>query len=151
MISVSRRYGFPASHRLHSPDLSSAENARLYGKCNNPFGHGHDYILEITIAGEVDARTGLLLPISRLDELVNDKVLRLFAHRNINADVPQFRSLVPTTENVALVIADLLEKGWRAHFRDTSAHLQRVRVQETERNTFEVRLPRNPESLTVGT
>lgn len=155
MISVTRRYGFPASHRLHSPDLSSAENARLYGKCNNPFGHGHDYILEVTVAGEVDARTGLLLPISRLDQLVNDEVLRLFAHRNINTDVPQFRSLVPTTENVALVIAHLLEKRWHDHFRNTSTRLQRVHVQETGRNGFEVRLPAsshnplNQENLTV--
>jgi len=148
MISVTRRYRFSASHRLHSESLSPAENTRIYGKCNNPFGHGHDYILEITAAGQIDARTGLLLPIARLDRLVENEVLRLFTYRNINADIPQFASLVPTTENVALIIAELLQREWLTYFHDGNARLLRVHVQETGRNSFEVRLPAAIRNLT---
>lgn len=138
MTAITRRYHFAASHRLHSPALSTAENASLYGKCNNPFGHGHDYILEVTVAGELDAHSGLIVPVPRLDKLVDEKVLLLFAHRNINVDVPQFLRLVPTTENVALVIAGLLSESWDEYLGDTGARLARVHVQETDRNGFEV-------------
>ncbi len=138
MIAITRRYRFSASHRLHSRELSAAENTELYGKCNNPFGHGHDYVLEVTANGEIDALTGLLLPLAKLDRLVEQSVLRLFASRNINLDVPQFAQLVPTTENIALVIADLLEEHWDAYLGDTRAQLLRVHIQETDRNGFEV-------------
>src|ERR1700733_14104758 len=109
MISLTRRYHFPASHRLHSPRLSDAENARLYGKCNNPFGHGHDYVLELTVSGDLDQATGLLVPLALLDRFAAEKILRLFAYRNINVDVPQFASLVPTTENMVRVIGNLVD------------------------------------------
>ena len=141
MTTVTRRYRFSASHRLHSPELTAAENAELYGKCNNPFGHGHDYILEVTAAGEVDTLTGLMLPIDQLDSLVEKKVLELFASRNINLDVPQFANIVPTTENIALVIADLLEQHWNTYLGNTRARLERIHIQETDRNSFEVLLP----------
>ena len=140
MITLTRRYRFSASHRLHSPELTAAENAELYGKCNNPFGHGHDYILEITAAGEVDTFTGLILPVAKLDSLVEKIVLELFASRNINLDVPQFANLVPTTENIALVIARLLGEHWNAYLRNTRARLERIHIQETDRNSFEVLL-----------
>jgi len=141
MISLTRRYHFPASHRLHTPLLSEAENSRLYGKCNNPFGHGHDYILELTVSGELDPATGLLVPLVRLDQFVADKILRHFAYRNINLDVPQFASLVPTTENVALVIADLVKGAWRDSFGDLPIRASRVHIQETDRNGFEILIP----------
>ena len=140
MMTLTRRYRFSASHRLHSPELTAAENAELYGKCNNPFGHGHDYILEITAAGEVDTFTGLILPVAKLDSLVQKIVLELFASRNINLDVPQFANLVPTTENIALVIARLLGEHWNAYLRNTRARLERIHIQETDRNSFEVLL-----------
>jgi 6-pyruvoyltetrahydropterin/6-carboxytetrahydropterin synthase len=140
MISATRIYRFSASHRLHSPQLGEAENARLYGKCNNPFGHGHDYALEVTAAGRVDDATGLLFPVSKLDRLVGEKILQLFASRNMNLDVPQFAHLVPTTENVALVIAGLLQRHWKAYLGGHAAHLRRVHIQETDRNGFEVLL-----------
>ena len=140
MTTLTRRYRFSASHRLHSPELTAAENAELYGKCNNPFGHGHDYTLEVTAAGEVDTFTGLILPIDQLDSLVEKKVLELFASRNINLDVPQFANLVPTTENIALVIADLLEEHWSSYLGNTRARLERIHIQETDRNSFEVLL-----------
>ncbi len=141
MISLTRRYHFSASHRLHSPLISKAENSRLYGKCNNPFGHGHDYVLELTVSGEVDLATGLLVPLARLDGFVAEKILRQFAYRNINVDVPQFASLVPTTENVALVISELVSRDWRESFGDLPIRASRVQIQETERNGFEVLVP----------
>jgi 6-pyruvoyltetrahydropterin/6-carboxytetrahydropterin synthase len=135
MITLTRRYRFSASHRLHVPALAEARNAELFGKCNNPFGHGHDYLLSITVAGEVDEQTGLIVRTGDLDQLVDSQVIRLLAHRNLNTDVPQFAELVPTTENLALVIADLLEIAWPAGWPAT---LERVHVQETDRNGFEV-------------
>jgi 6-pyruvoyltetrahydropterin/6-carboxytetrahydropterin synthase len=141
MISTTRRYHFPASHRLHSPFLSEVENARLYGKCNNQFGHGHDYILELTVTGELDAVSGLLLPLALLDRFVAEKVLRLFAYRNINVDVPQFANLVPTTENVVRVIADLVSQHWAQSFGDLKIHVSKLHIQETDRNAFEMLLP----------
>ena len=109
MISVTRRYRFPASHRLHASHLTDAQNRELYGKCNNPYGHGHDYILEVAAMGEIDPESGLIVPTGHLDRLVTEQALRLFAYRYINIDVPAFRVLAPTTENVLLYIADLLE------------------------------------------
>ena len=138
MISLTRRYQFSASHRLHSSALTDEENASLYGKCNNPYGHGHDYTLEVTVMGRVDPNTGLLLALSDLDALVSREVLRLFSGRNINLDVPQFQSLVPSTENIVLVIRDLLREHWRRYLGESSAYLSRVHVQETERNGFEI-------------
>lgn len=140
MISVTRRYHFPASHRLHSPLLSEAENARLYGKCNNPFGHGHDYTLELTVTGELDEPIGLLAPLARLDSFVRENILRLFAYRNINVDVPQFASMVPTTENVVRVIGDLVRQHWAEWFGDLKIHVSRIQIQETGRNGFELPL-----------
>lgn len=148
MMTITRLYRFSASHRLHSPVLSAAENSRLYGKCNNPFGHGHNYVLEVSAAGSMDERTGLLLPISKLDRLVQETVLERFAHRNINLDVPQFERLVPTTENLALVITDLLQQNWAAYLRGLPVRLNRVHIQETDRNGFEVLLPQT-ESVTL--
>jgi 6-pyruvoyltetrahydropterin/6-carboxytetrahydropterin synthase len=149
MISITRRYRFSASHRLHSSRLSSAENQRLYGKCNNPFGHGHDYVLEVTASGAVDSPTGLVLERAKLDRLVEEKILRVFASRNINLDVPEFASLVPTTENIALVIAGILERSWITYLgRQTRARLCRVHLQETERNGFEVLLSAAPHRST---
>jgi 6-pyruvoyltetrahydropterin/6-carboxytetrahydropterin synthase len=138
MTSLTRRYAFSASHRLHSPELSAIENTRLFGKCNNPFGHGHNYVLEVTVIGEPDAFSGLIVPISWLDELVGDKILRLFHNRYINLDVGQFAHLVPTTENVTQVAADLLARDWREYIGEGTARLERVRIEETGRNSCEI-------------
>lgn len=138
MTTLTRGYRFSASHRLHSERLSEEENDRVYGKCNHPFGHGHNYRLEITAAGAVHPETGTLIPVVRLDRLVENHVLARLRHRNLNADVPQFAGLVPTTENLALVIAGLLQENWPA---DLSARLSRVRVEETGRNTFDLLVP----------
>jgi len=141
VTTLTRLYRFSASHRLHSVRLGEDENERIYGKCNNPFGHGHDYVLEVTATGPVDPATGLVLPIGALDRLVEEKVLRAFANRNLNLDIPAFAELVPTSENVALVIARLLEQHWTDYLGRTPARLSRIHVQETDRNGFEVLLP----------
>jgi 6-pyruvoyltetrahydropterin/6-carboxytetrahydropterin synthase len=141
VTTLTRLYRFSASHRLHSAALSEAENERVYGKCNNPFGHGHDYVLEVTAIGPVDPETGLILPLRALDRLVEEKALRIFANRNLNLDVPEFAEIVPTSENVALVITRLLEQNWNAYLDRTPARLLRIHVQETNRNGFEVLLP----------
>jgi 6-pyruvoyltetrahydropterin/6-carboxytetrahydropterin synthase len=141
-MTLSRRYYFSASHRLHSQMLSTVENARLYGKCNNPFGHGHDYRLEVTVAGNADPVSGLIVPIGELDRFVEEKVVRIFAHRNINLDVPQFAQLVPTTENLAIVIGALIEEYWPISFDRAGARPVRIHIQETGRNGFEILLGR---------
>lgn len=137
MIFVTSRYHFSASHRLYLPDLSEAENEQLYGKCNNPFGHGHDYVLDVTAQGGTDPATGQVVLRHELDRLVREQVLDIFEHRNINLDLSQFERLVPTTENIALVIMDLLQRHWSAYISGP-ARLRGVHIQETDRNGFEV-------------
>ncbi len=138
MTTVTRRYRFSASHRLHSKQLSEAGNQRIYGKCNNPYGHGHDYVLDVTVTGELNATTGLIVRIAELDRFVSNEVLRLFGHRNLNQDVAEFELLVPTTENVALVAAGKLEQRWAEYFPYTQARLSGISMHETDRNSFEV-------------
>jgi 6-pyruvoyltetrahydropterin/6-carboxytetrahydropterin synthase len=140
MTRVTRRYKFAASHRLHSAQFSEEANRELYGKCNNPHGHGHDYILEVTAAGPIDAASGLIANVPALDRLVNDKVLRDFDHRYVNADVPEFRDLVPTSENIIRVIEDRLNQHWNDAFPEEWPRLDSVRLQETRRNRFEFKV-----------
>ena len=136
-MRVTRRYRFAASHRLHSDHLSEEENRELYGKCNNPYGHGHDYILEVTVAGPRDSTTGLVIPVPLLDKLVSDQVLRDFDHRYFNADVRDFAELVPTSENIIRVIEDRLKACWKTMFPGAWPRLDKIRLQETKRNRFE--------------
>jgi len=140
--SVTRVYRFSASHRLHTAALSESENARIFGKCNNPYGHGHNYELSVTVHGPIDPQTGLVVPPAGLDSYVEDRVLRRFSNRNINKDVAPFATLVPTTENLTTVIADLLRAEWPFASDSSSVTLRRVHVQETPRNGFEFILER---------
>ena len=149
MTSLTRIYRFSASHRLHSSHLSDAENVQIFGKCNNPHGHGHDYVLAVTVSGPVDPRTGLLVSVRDLDALVGENVVNLFAYRNINMDVPEFADLVPTTENIALVIAGTLQQHWDSYFTSGSARLSRIHIQETDRNGFEVLVPGRPKRQNI--
>jgi 6-pyruvoyltetrahydropterin/6-carboxytetrahydropterin synthase len=129
-VYLSRRYTFAASHRLHSPAFSEAENLRVYGKCNNPYGHGHNYTIEVTLSGAVDPATGMVANLGDLDPFVQRHVLDAFDHRNLNEEVEAFRTKVPTTENLCIEIFNRL--------RDfPKAHLERVRVEETSKNSFE--------------
>ncbi len=136
-------YGFSAAHRLHSDELDEDSNWRVYGRCNNPYGHGHNYTVEVTVAGEPDAATGMLVERSRLDEYVEKEILSRVRHTNLNEQVAEFRQLVPTTENVAFVFADWLKQGWPAHFGQEPLTLSRVRIYETRNNQFELNLHEN--------
>lgn len=129
-VELGRRYRFAASHRLHSKRLSEAENARLYGKCNNPRGHGHNYVVEISVSGNIDPATGMIANLADLDGFVEREVLEEFDHRSLNAEVPAFRESVPTTENLCIEIFRRLKAFPRAK-------LERVRVEETNNNSFE--------------
>ena len=127
---LTRRYWFSASHRLHSEAMSEAENRRTYGKCNNPHGHGHNYALEVTVSGPVDATTGMVCDLVDLDEFVQKQVLEEFEHVNLNA-LDRFQGVVPTTENLCTAIYDVLEKGFKP------AKVEKVRLEETMLNSFE--------------
>jgi 6-pyruvoyltetrahydropterin/6-carboxytetrahydropterin synthase len=132
-MRLTRRYPFSASHRLHSPALSDEENREVFGKCNHPFGHGHDYVLEVSVRGEVDEH-GRVAPLDALDRLVNGEIVSRYHQRNLNLDVEELAGRVPTTEVLAEKIRDRLAAAWPASF----PKLDRIRIFETERNIFEV-------------
>jgi len=135
---LTRRYHFAASHRLHSQKLSEETNREVYGKCNNPFGHGHDYVLEVSVRGPVDEQTGLVVNLINLDGLVRREVLEDFDHKNINTQIPTFADSVPTTENVALEIRSRLARKWEGTFQDGLPRLERIRLFETRKNIIQV-------------
>ena len=135
-MTLTRRYRFAASHRLHAEALSEEENRRLYGKCNNPYGHGHDYVLEVTVEGTPDV-FGQIADRASLDEMVRSQVLSRLDHMNLNQDVREFKTLVPTTENLASLIEKMLLEHW-----NLPARLARLRISETERNAFELEIAR---------
>lgn len=145
-VLLTRRYRFSAAHRLHSPALGEGENRELYGKCNNPFGHGHDYTLEVTVRGRVDPRRGRLLPVAQLDALARRAVIEPLDRRNLNTDVEEFATLAPTTENLAVVILGWLSAAWKAVFAGHEARLEKVRIWETRRNIFEMSVGAEQES-----
>jgi 6-pyruvoyltetrahydropterin/6-carboxytetrahydropterin synthase len=130
MLTLTRSYEFAAAHRLHSEELSDGENRDLFGKCNNPHGHGHNYVLEVTVGGEPDPRTGLIIDLAHLDQVVNRLVVDRYDHRHLNYDIDEFRRLNPTSENLVKVIWDRLEPELPAGV------LRAVTVRETERNVF---------------
>lgn len=127
-----RKYLLSASHRLHADSLSEEQNRAVYGKCNNPHGHGHNYAVEVLVGGEVDRETGMVVNMATLDETVEKTILRRFDHTNLNFD-PLFVNQVPTTENLTKVVFDLLKDALPA------GKLECVRVEETENNFFEFR------------
>jgi 6-pyruvoyltetrahydropterin/6-carboxytetrahydropterin synthase len=129
-IELGRRYRFSASHRLHTAHLSEEENYRVFGKCSNPHGHGHNYVVEVSVSGDVDPVTGMIANLSDLDAFVKHRVLEDFDHKSLNEDVPAFRDKVPTTENLCMEIFQRLKSF-------PKAKLERVRVEETGKNSFE--------------
>jgi len=129
-VHLTRRYRFSASHRLHSDGMSAEENQRVYGKCNNPYGHGHNYALEVTVSGRVDAATGMVCNLADLDGFVEGELLERLDHQNLNT-LPEFAGKVPTTENLAREIYEIVQRGF------TQAHLEKVRLEETMMNSFE--------------
>ncbi len=127
---LTRRYLFSASHRLHNDEMSPEENRTTYGKCNNPYGHGHNYAVEVTVSGPVDSRTGMVCNLVDLDDCVGREVLERYDHQNLNM-LPEFGALVPTTEKLCREIYEILQRTFR------HAHLDKVRIEETMMNSFE--------------
>ena len=140
MTRITRRYRFAASHRLHSNQFSEEGNRELYGKCNNPYGHGHDYVLEVTAVGPLDAVSGRVVSIPELDRLVGETVLRDFDHKYFNADVGDFQELVPTSENILGVVEKRLKSEWVRTFPGEWPRLEKIRLRETRRNQFELKV-----------
>ena len=130
MARLSRRWQIAASHRLHAVSLDDERNRAVYGKCNHPHGHGHNYTIEVTMAGPVDPVTGMVTNLADLDRFAQAEVIERFDHQNLNL-LAEFRELVPTTENFARVIEQIF-RGYRL------ATLERVHVEETPRNSFDV-------------
>ncbi|MHB1223071.1 MAG: 6-pyruvoyl trahydropterin synthase family protein [Gemmatimonadaceae bacterium] len=131
VVTVTRRLTFNAAHRVHNPALSEAENSALFGKCNNPNWHGHNYTLEVSVRGEIEERTGYVMDLGALRRLVETEVIDLVDHRNMNIDVPFMQGVIPTTENIIVAI-------WRRLVSHLApARLVRLRLWETENNFAE--------------
>ena len=127
---LTRRYMFSASHRLHSDEMSAEENRDVYGKCNNPYGHGHNYNVEVTVSGRVDEQTGMVCNLVDLDRFVNHEIVERFDHQNLNL-LAEFAEAVPTTENLCIAIYEIVKRGFNL------AHLEKIRIEETMMNSFE--------------
>ena len=125
MVYLTRKIEFSASHRYHNPELSAEENRRIFGKCNNPHGHGHNYTLEVTVAGEPDPVTGMVLDLKELKEILEREITQRMDHRFLNYEVAELQGQIPTCENIARVIWDLLEP------KITQGRLHKVRLYET--------------------
>ncbi|HWP31245.1 MAG TPA: 6-carboxytetrahydropterin synthase [Fimbriimonadales bacterium] len=130
MLTISRVYEFCAAHTLHCKDFSPEENRRLFGKCNNPSGHGHNYEVHIEVTGPVNPQTGMIIALDELDKIVNEEIIERFDHKNLNTDVEEFREINPTGEMIAKVI-------WQNLANKLPVQLVRVVLQETPRNFFE--------------
>ena len=131
MVLLTQQFEFSASHRLHCPDLSDDENRRTFGKCNNPSGHGHNYLVDVTVAGAPDAKSGAVLPLPQLERIVQEHVIERLDHKHLNADTAEFREVNPSVENIARVVWDMLVG------QVAPAKLQRVRVWETPKTCAE--------------
>ncbi|WP_209121573.1 6-carboxytetrahydropterin synthase [Alkalihalobacillus sp. BA299] len=129
MVRLTRKYHFCTAHRLHSEHLSNEENLALFGKCNNPYGHGHNYYLEVTVSGVPDPVTGMIANIAEIDKIVDEEISQRFDHKHLNLDTEEFKDLNPTSENVAVVIWDLLSPKL--------TNLFKIGLYETEKNYFE--------------
>jgi len=125
MVYLTRRAEFSASHYYHNPEFTAEENQRLFGKSNNPHGHGHNYTLEVTVKGEVDASSGFVVDLQQLKQIMNSEVMDALDHRHLNKEVPEFARQIPTSENIAIAIWNRLRP------KLTVARLHRVRLYET--------------------
>lgn len=134
IMKVSRSYEFAAAHRLYTPKLSEAENRSRFDKCSNLAGHGHNYQVEVTVLGLPDRESGYVIAPMLLDKIVDEEVYQRFDHKHLNEDCPEFKDLVPTSENLAQVIFDLLQQ----RLRDEGYELAKIGLHETQKNYFEV-------------
>ena len=133
MVRLSQKFEFSATHRLHNPALSDEENCRVYGKCNNPHGHGHNYELQVTLKGTPDKTTGVVVDVPAFERIVAATVIDRFDHRNLNVELPEFRELIPSVENIAMTIHRLL----KPKFLDQGIQLASVTVWETPKTWCE--------------
>ena len=135
MIFITKRFHFSSSHRMYNTALSEDENRRIYGKCSNPNGHGHNYILEVTLAGEPDTKTGYVMDLTELKNLVESELIEKVDHKNLNLDVPFLKGVIPSTENIVKCFWDRLKDklGNRNH------KLHSIKLFETENNSVEYR------------
>ena len=131
MVFLTQQFEFSAAHRLHCPDLSAEENRAMFGKCNNPRGHGHNYMLDVTVAGEPDAKTGAVLSVPKFEQVVKERVINRLDHKHLNDDTDEFRNVNPSAENIARVIWNLLNDNV------APAKLHAVRVWETPKTCAE--------------
>lgn len=135
MIYITRKFSFSAAHRVYNPALSDEENAKIYGKCSNPNGHGHNYVLKVTVAGEIDESIGYVMDLTELRRLVDEKIINKVDHKNINADVDFMQGVMPSTENLAV-------KFWReieGNINNGKRKLFSIMLQETDNNSVEYR------------
>jgi len=130
-VTVTRRLRFNAAHRVHNPALSDAENSRLFGKCNNPNWHGHNYTLDVSVEGDIDAKTGYVYDLSHLKQIVEREVIDHVDHKNLNLDVPFMKDIIPTSENVVVAFWTILAP------RVAPGRLTRLVLWETENNYVE--------------
>lgn len=133
MIYVTRRATFNAAHRVFNPNLSDEENSKIFGKCSNPNWHGHNYILEVVVAGEINPETGYLIDLKDLKEIINEYVVEKVDHKNLNLEVDFMKGIQPSAENITIQIWKQLEK------KIPSGKLYSVKLYETENNYFEYR------------
>jgi 6-pyruvoyltetrahydropterin/6-carboxytetrahydropterin synthase len=140
VIELTRVYSFSASHRLHVDSLSEEENQQLFGKCNNPYGHGHNYVLHVSVTGDPATDSGMVVDRDEMDRVVRDAVLPRIDRKDMNAAVQEFADLTPTTENLSRVIGQWLSEAWAEFFPNGQPRLSRIRLQETGRNSFELRM-----------
>lgn len=136
----SRRYRFSASHRLHASSLNDEQNRAAFGKCNNPFGHGHNYTIELTVAGPVNAETGFVVDMVALDNLVRQEIVDRWDHANLNDDPTFSGALVPSTENLTFQVEKILQRGVEELSQKQGGGLRlfRVRIEETSNNSFDL-------------
>jgi 6-pyruvoyltetrahydropterin/6-carboxytetrahydropterin synthase len=128
MIYITRKLEFCASHRLYNPEYSDKKNEEVFGLCNNPNGHGHNYVMEVTVCGEVDPETGMVLDLKALKKLVNEKIIVKVDHKNLNVDVPFLKNVIPTAENLAIRFWETLES------KIENGQLHEIKLYESERN-----------------
>lgn len=134
MIYITRRVEFCASHRLHNPGLSDEENARIFGCCANPNGHGHNYVLEVTVGGEPDPRSGMVMNLQELKEILLGEIVERVDHVNLNEDVPFLAGVIPTSENLVVIFWDILKRVLEGR-----CELHEIRLWETPNNTVTYR------------
>ena len=133
-VYVSRKIEFNAAHRLFNPHCSDSENVAMYGKCSNKHGHGHNYLLDITLSGIVDRKTGFLFDLKELKAILEEEIINRFDHKNLNHDVAELQDCVPTTEVLAVLIWDILEERLcNIHNRELALH--EVKIHETGKNS----------------